>query len=220
MFNLLSLERLKSIKLIDLISPKIVRFVWLSKDDPKTCGYCASRNGMVIEATDPEYEIYKPPAHPHCRCLWKSLTSDEEVIPNRSWVKPSDNLITRFAPFLFIIPFKGKKKGPLEVFPEEIEIPEPKVNTEQILVINNIENTKEKVKDYLVNNIILIIFIGARGETVLEKEFAIDDSLDFTIREEKLIKEKAKNYIMDNSFKVSDEWEYEIKKKYNLKNKF
>ncbi len=130
--KLLSLERLKNIKLEDLITPKIVRYVWVAKDDPKTCEYCASRNGMVVEATDPEYDIYMPPAHPHCRCFFKVVTSDAEVIPNRSWVKPSDNLITRFAPFLFIIPFKGKRKEPIDVFPFAPESPNPNFNPEDI----------------------------------------------------------------------------------------
>ncbi len=218
--KLLSLEKLKNMKLSDMITTHIVRFRWIAKDDPKTCDYCRSRHGMIIESTDPEYEIYMPPAHPHCRCVWKNITSDEEVIPERSWSKPSESMITRFAPFLFLIPFLGKKEEPIEVIPEEIEIPEPKVNPEQILVINNIENTKEKVKDYLGNNIILLVFIGKRGETILEKEFSIDDSVDFTKREISLVKDKAKSYIMDNTFPNSDEYEYDLKRMFNLKNKF
>ena len=86
--KILSLGRLKNIKLIDLIQPKIVRFKWIAKDDPKTCGYCASRDGMIINSTDPEYDIYMPPAHPHCRCLWMSVTTDDKIIPNRSWIEP------------------------------------------------------------------------------------------------------------------------------------
>ncbi len=218
--KILSLERLKNIKLADLIFPKIVRFKYSAILDDKVCDYCRNRDGLIINSTDPEYNLYMPPAHPRCRCHWVNIPSDAPFIPERNWIKPSDSLITRFAPFLFLVPFKGKKEEPIDMIPEEVEIPEPKIRIEQISVINNIENTKEKVKDYLVNNIILIIFIGARGETVLEKEFEIDDSLDFTIREEKLIKEKAKNYIMDNTFETAYVWEYDIKKKFKLKNKF
>lgn len=217
----LSLEKLKNLKLSDMITPRIVRFRWISRDDPKTCDYCRSRNNMIIESTDPEYELYMPPVHPFCRCVWQSLTSDAEIIPERSWVNPSESMITKFAPFLFLIPFIGRREEPIEIIPEEIEIPEPKINPEEILSIqNNIEITKEKVKDYLVNNIILLVFVGKRGETILEVEFEVDDSMDFTIREEKLIREKAVSYIMDNSFEAADDWEYDLKRKYKLKNRF
>jgi len=219
--KMLSLDRLKNMKLVDIISPRIVRFKWVAKDDPKTCVYCASRSGMVVEATDPEYTIYMPPAHPHCRCLWQSLTSDEEFIPERSWIKPTESMITRYAPFLLLVPFlKGKKEEIIDIIPFLPEVPEPKFNPEEILVINNIENTKEKVKDSLVNNIIEVVFIGKKGETVLDKEFEIDSSFDLTIREEKLVKEKAVAYIMDTNFEAFSIWEDEIKKKYYLKNKF
>ncbi len=215
-----SLERLKNLKLVDFIQPKIVRFVWSAILDEKVCDLCRSLDGKIMDANSPEYSIYKSPIHPRCRCTQIPVTSDAEIIPEPNFEKPKNSWIIRYAPFWFLIPFKGKKEEPIEVFPEEIEIPEPKVNPKQILIINNIENTKEKVKDYIVNNIILIIFTGVGGATILEKELNIEEGLTFTLREKKLIKEKAKSYIMDNTFPNSDEYEYDLKRMFNLKNKF
>ncbi len=226
-----SLERLKNLKLIDLIQPKIVRFVWSAILDEKVCDLCRSLDGKVMDANSPEYTIYKSPIHPRCRCTQIPITSDAEIIPEPNFEKPKDSWIIRYAPFWFIIPFKGKKKGPLEVFPFAPESPNPEFNPEEILDIqreivteqiqNNIDITKEKVKDYLAeNNIILIVFTGVGGATILEKELNIEEGLTFTLREKKLIKEKAKSYIMPNSFLNSDEYEYELKKKFGLRNKF
>lgn len=215
-----SLERLRTLKLVDIIQPKIVRFVWSAILDDRVCELCRSLDGKVMDANSKEYTIYKSPIHPHCRCTQIPITSNAEIIPEQDFKKPSNDWIVRYAPFWFLIPFIGKKKEPIEVIPEEFNIPEPKVDAKEILVINNIENTKEKVKDYLVNNIILIVFVGSRGETILETEFSIDDSMDFTIREEKLIREKAKNYVMNNLFEAADDWEHDLKRKFGLKNKF
>ena len=218
--KMLSLERLKNIKLTDLIKPRIVRFVWSAILDDKVCDLCRSLDGKVMDANSQEYTIYKSPIHPRCRCTQIPITSDAENIPAPNFKKPKEDWIIRYAPFWFLIPFKGKKEEIIDVLPYIPEVPEPKFNSEEILVINNIENTKEKVKDSLVNNIIEIIFIGKKGETVFSKEFEIDNSFYLTIREEKLVKEKAIAYIMSTNFESADEWEYEIKNKYNLKNKF
>lgn len=230
MFNLLPLKRLKNIKLVDLLQPKIVRFVWSAILDDRVCDLCRSLDGKVMDANSPEYSIYKSPIHPRCRCTQIPITSNAEVIPESDFEKPKDSWIIRYAPFWFILPFKGKRKEPIEIFPFAPESPNPEFKPEEMLDIQreidkeqtllNIGITKEKVKDYLVNNVILLVFIGKKGETVLELEFAIDDSMDFTNREEKLIKEKAKSYIMNTKFEASDEWEYDLKKKFKLNNKF
>lgn len=215
-----SLERLKNIKLIDFIQPKIVRFIWSSVLDDKVCDLCRSLDGKIMDANSTEYSIYKSPIHPRCRCTQIPITSDAEVIPDPNFKKPKEDWIIRYAPFWFLIPRKEKEEEITEIIPFFPEVPEVKFNPEEILVINNIENTKEKVKDSLVNNIIEIVFIGKKGETVLSKEFEIDDSFYLTIRERKLVEEKASAYIMDNSFEAADEWELEIKRKFGLRNKF
>ena len=215
-----SLKKLKTLKLADILQPKIVRFVWSAILDEKVCALCRSLDGKIMDSESSEYSIYKSPVHPNCRCTQIPITSDAENIPEPNFEKPKDSWIIRYAPFWFLIPFKGKKKEPIDILPFAPESPDIKFNPEEILVINNIENTKELVKDALVDNIIEIVFIGKKGETVLDKEFNIDDSMNFTSREIKLIKNRAVAYIMDNSFATADEWESEIKKKYKLKNKF
>ncbi len=219
--QILSLEKLKNITMSDLFSPKIVRFVWSAILDDHVCELCRSLDGKVMDANSPEYSIYKSPIHPRCRCTQIPITSDAEIIPYPNFEKPKDSWIVRYAPFWFLIPFKGKKEQPMEITPFEPKIPEPIFDENAILVIqNNMEITKQKTIDSLIDNIILIIFIGKRGETVTEIEFNEGSFLVFTHREEKLIKEKAVSYIMDNSFDTADEIESEIKKKFGLMNKF
>lgn len=219
--QILSLERLKSINLADLMSPKIVRYVWSAILDEKVCELCRSLDGKVMDVNSPDYLIYKSPIHPKCRCTQIPITSDAEIIPAVDWEKPKENWLVRYAPFWFLIPFKGKQKQPIDIVPFEPEIPEPSFNENDILVIqNNVEITKQKAVDYLVDGTVLVSFIGKKGETIVEKEFTVGDSLDFTNREEKLIREKAVYYIMDNSFDTSDEYESDLKKKFKLMNKF
>ena len=209
--KILSLGRLKNIKLIDLIQPKIVRFKWIAKDDPKTCEYCASRHGMIIESTDPEYGIYMPPAHPHCRCIWQSITSEEDIIPKRSWVDPSESIIKKYAPFLFILPFLKKKEEPVEII----------FNRDDILDIEwlNIENTRQQIKDMeqeMGREIYIVFFLGSKGQTVLMKEAEQDVEIDFTNREIDLIKEHATQYLISDGNEIVEnqvENLFEIKKR-------
>ena len=135
--KLLSLERLKSIKLKDLFSPSIVRLIWSAILDEKVCDYCRSRDGMIIESTDPEYTIYMPPAHPNCRCHWVNVTSDADVIPERSWVDPQPSFY-KYIPFLFLIPDKEKNKNkvlPIDDMWYSNEAPELFFNTKDVLSI-------------------------------------------------------------------------------------
>ena len=58
---------------------------------PKTCGYCASRDGKIINSKDSEYEFIAPFTST-CRCLWMSVTTDDKIIPNRSWIETSSDI--------------------------------------------------------------------------------------------------------------------------------
>lgn len=189
--KLLSLERLKNMELVDLINPKIVRFKWIAKDDPKTCDYCRSRDDMIINSTDSEYNLYMPPAHPHCRCHWANITSDNETIPERNWSDPLSSFY-KYIPFI-LLPFIGKKEEPVEII----------FNKDSILDIEelNIENTRQKMKDMeteMGNIYYIVFFLGNKGETVLEKEAKQDVELEFTNREEVLIRERATQYIISD----------------------
>ena len=90
------------------------------------CELCSSLDGKVIDANDPEYLLYQPSLHPHCRCYWQSITSDSPNIPDVNWVEPDRGLISRFAPFLLLLPDKSKKKvdSILEIAPFAPEAPE------------------------------------------------------------------------------------------------
>src|SRR3989304_5949672 len=96
MKNILSLERLKNINLADIISPKITRFLWKTHE-PNICPLCASLDGKVMDATDPDYSIYQQPLHPRCKCTWGFITSDAEVIPKVDWEKPKEEWIKKYA---------------------------------------------------------------------------------------------------------------------------
>lgn len=136
--KLLSLNRLKNIKLVDLLSPKIVRFVWSAILDEKICPLCRDLDGQIFDANDPEYTIYQPPLHPNCRCHILSVTSDAEFIPEPNFNKPEDSSIIKYAPFLFLLPEKGKDKDkivPIDTNFYSSEAPELFFNTQDILSI-------------------------------------------------------------------------------------
>lgn len=206
--KILSLERLKNISFDDITSNKIVRFRWVAKDDPKTCDYCRSRDGMIINSTDSEYNLYMPPAHPHCRCHWANITSDNETIPERNWSDPPSSFL-KYAPFLLLLPFIGKKEEPVEII----------FNRDDILDIEwlNIENTRQQMKDMeteMGREIYVVFFLGSKGQTILTKDAEQDVELEFTNREETLIKEHATQYIISEGNNLVEE---QIEKMFDIK---
>lgn len=190
--KLLSLEKLKNMNLVDIINPKIVRFIWKTKE-PNICPLCESLDGKVMDSNDPNFMNYQPPLHPRCKCQWFNLTSDAETIPNVNWEKPKDDWIKKYAPFLLLIPFIGRKEEPVEML----------FNKKDILDIEwlNIENTKQQIKDMeqeMGREIYIIFFLGNKGQTVLMKEAEKDVELDFTNREIELIKKHATQYLISD----------------------
>ncbi len=73
----------------------------------------------------------------NCRCYWQSITSDSPNIPDVNWVEPDRGLISRFAPFLLLLPDKSKKKvdAILEIAPFAPEAPEMIFNPNDVLDI-------------------------------------------------------------------------------------
>ena len=207
---MLSLEKLKTINLVDLINPKIIRFIWSAILDDKVCELCRSLDGKVMDVNSPEYTIYKSPIHPRCRCTQIPVTSDAEVIPEPNFEKPSNEWIIKFAPFWFLIPFKGKKKEPIEILPYAPEAPELIFNPEDVLSIEeyiretelkNIENAKQKMQimEQDMGKIFYIVFfLDKLGRTILQKEAEQDIEIYFTKQEETLIKEKATQYLIND----------------------
>ncbi len=202
--EILSLEELKNKTLADLLNPKIVRFRYVATLDTHVCDYCKSRHGMIIDANSPEYDSYMPPNHPNCRCFWQFITSVEANIPDVDWVDPSESLISDFAPFLFIIPFKGKKKDQvLDIISEESEM-------------SQIDFKKEDVIE--IPKYILISFYDSAGRFLFDTKVEIGYSLDLSPGENETIK-KASYYEVDNDVEIPDDLESEIKYKYGIENR-
>jgi len=225
MKNILSLERLQNIKLADILSPKITRFVWKTHE-PNICPLCASLDGKVMDATDPDYSIYQQPLHPNCKCTWGFITSDAEKIPKVDWERPKEEWIKKYAPFLFIIPFKGKKGGPIEISPYAPEAPELVFNIKDVLSIEeyiretelrNIENAKQRMSIMEKENMrifYIVFFLNKLGQTILMKETEKDTEIDFTNREEAQIRKEAISYLISES---NDLVENQIENMFNIK---
>ena len=207
--NILSLKILKNLSFDDIINPKIVRFIWRTRE-PNICPLCESLDGKIMDAKDPNFMLYQPPLHPRCKCHWGNIMSDAEVIPNTNWEKPKDDWIKKYAPFLFILPFLKKKEEPVEII----------FNRDDILDIEwlNIENSRQKIidmeKDMEQRVFWIIIFLGSRGETVIEKEVEDAVEVNFTNSEEKLIKDRATQYLISDG---NDLVENQIESLFNIK---
>ena len=191
--NILSLKILRNLSFDDITNSKIVRFVWRTRE-PNICPLCESLDGKIMDAQDSNFMLYQPPLHPRCKCSWGNITSDADTIPNADWKTPKQDWLKRYAPFLLLIPFIGKKEKPVEIT----------FNRDDILDIEwlNIENSRQKIidmeKDMEQRVFWIIIFLGSRGETVIEKEVEDAVEVNFTNREIKLIKEHATQYLISS----------------------
>jgi len=225
--EILSLEKLKNTKLADLIKPNIVRFIWTAILDEKVCDLCRSLDQKVMDVNSPDSTIYQPPLHPRCRCHIIPITSDAEKIPKVDWEKPKDSWIRRYAPFLLIIPFKGKKEEVEEKPPYAPEAPELIFNPKDVLSIEeyiretelrNIEEEKQKMEvmeqasDKKI--IYIIFFVNKLGQTILMKETEKDMEIDFSEREEAQIKKYASSYLINDG---NDIVESQIENMFNIK---
>src|SRR3972149_3864283 len=199
MKNILSLERLQNIKLADILSPKITRFVWKTHE-PNICLLCASLDGKVMDATDPDYSIYQQPLHPRCKCTWGFITSDAEVIPKVDWEKPKKEWIKKYAPFLLLLPFIGKKEEKVELIfnPKDVLSIEEYIRETEL---RNIENAKQRMSIMEKENMRIFyieFFLNKLGQIILEKESEQDIEIDFTNREEAQIKKEASSYLIND----------------------
>ena len=215
MKNILSLERLQNIKLADILSPKITRFVWKTHE-PNICLLCASLDGKVMDATDPDYSIYQQPLHPRCKCTWGFITSDAEVIPKVDWEKPKEEWIKKYAPFLLLLPFIGKKEEKVELIfnPKDVLSIEEYIRETEL---RNIENAKQRMSIMEKENMrifYIVFFLNKLGQIILEKESEQDIEIDFTNREEAQIKKEASSYLISDG---NDVVEDQIEKLFNIK---
>src|SRR3972149_7911519 len=226
--EILSLEKLKNTKLADLIKPNIVRFIWTAILDEKVCDLCRSLDQKVMDANSPDSTIYQPPLHQRCRCHILPITSDAEKIPKVDWEKPKDSWIRRYAPFLLIIPFKGKKEEVEEILPYAPEAPELVFNPKDILSIEeyiretelrNIENAKQRMSIMEKDNmkiLYIIFFLNKLGQTILIKEIEKGEEFNFTKREEDMIKKEVSSYLISDG---NDDAENEIERLFSIKKK-
>lgn len=154
----------------------------------------------------------------NCKCHWENITSDSEKIPDVNWLKPAKDLITKYAPFWFLLPSK-KKEEVMELPPFAPESPNPLFNKDDILDIEwlNIENTRQRMKDMeqeISKVFYVVFFLGSKGQTVLMKEVEQNQLLDFTTQEEDLIKKKSVFYLITDG---NDLVEEQIEKQFSLK---
>ena len=214
--KILSLERLQNIELSDILEKKITRFVWKTHE-PNICLLCASLDGKVMDATDPDYSIYQQPLHPHCKCSWDFITSDEEKIPKVDWEKPKEEWVKKYAPFLLLLPFIGKKEEKVELIfnPKDVLSIEEYIRETEL---RNIEEEKQKMEvmeQSLDKKIIYIIFfVNKLGQTILMKETEKDMEINFSEREKAQIKKYASSYLINDG---NDIVESQIENIFNIK---
>ena len=214
--KLLSLERLKNINLSDILSPKITRFVWKTHE-PNICPLCASLDGKVMDATDPYYSIYQQPLHPRCKCTWGFITSDAEIIPKVDWKRPKEEWIKKYAPFLLLLPFIGKKEEKVDFTfnPKDVLSIEEYIRETEL---RNIEKEKQKMEvmeqasDKKI--IYIIFFLNKAGNTILMKETEKDTEIDFLEREKAQIKKEASSYLINDG---NDIVESQIERLFSIK---
>src|SRR3990167_5896264 len=213
--KLLSLERLKNINLSDILSPKITRFVWKTHE-PNICPLCASLDGKVMDATDPDYSIYQQPLHPRCKCTWGFITSDAEIIPKVDWKRPKEEWIKKYAPFFLLLPFIGKKEEKVDFTfnPKDVLSIEEYIRETEL---RNIENAKQRMSIMEKEDMrifYIVFFLNKLGQIILEKESEQDIEIDFTNREEAQIKKEASSYLISDG---NDVVEDQIEKLFNIK---
>lgn len=62
---------------------------WSAVLDNNTCPYCESRDGMIINLSDPDFSQFAPGnVHENCRCIWIFIDGEEM---KTTWKSPSKN---------------------------------------------------------------------------------------------------------------------------------
>lgn len=67
--------------------------------DRKVCYYCASLDQRVVKADSSEFNLYAPPQHYSCRCLWVAIRADEKDLPPITGIPESRILPQSFENF-------------------------------------------------------------------------------------------------------------------------
>ncbi|MCL6455065.1 MAG: minor capsid protein [Alicyclobacillus sp.] len=68
---------------------------WSAVLDTKTCPLCESLDGKVISVTDPDFDLFRPPLHFHCRCFWVYIAAAETNVVF-DWQTPDPALVRKY----------------------------------------------------------------------------------------------------------------------------
>ena len=172
-----------------------------------------------MDATDPDYSIYQQPLHPRCKCTWSFITSDAEVIPKVDWKRPKEEWIKKYAPFLLLLPFIGKKEEKVELIfnPKDVLSIEEYIRETEL---RNIDKEKQKMEVEVMEQasdkkiIYIIFFLNKLGQTILMKESEKDTEIIFSEREEAQIKKYASSYLINDGNSII---ESQIERMFNIK---
>jgi SPP1 gp7 family putative phage head morphogenesis protein len=78
----------------------VIGGVWSAVLDSHTCPLCEELDGKVIRMDDPDFDVFRPPVHPNCRCFWIYIPEGATNIeytwhtPHGATVKKYGSLIT------------------------------------------------------------------------------------------------------------------------------
>lgn len=72
---------------------------WSAVMDDHTCGLCEELDGKVISVDDPDFDMFRPPLHYGCRCIWVFIGSENEG-EEYTWTTPPGNLVKKYGNFV------------------------------------------------------------------------------------------------------------------------
>jgi SPP1 gp7 family putative phage head morphogenesis protein len=72
---------------------------WSALLDDKTCPLCASLDGKTISIDNPDFDVFRPPLHFHCRCFLIYIGSDQTHV-TFNWETPDPTLVKHFGKFV------------------------------------------------------------------------------------------------------------------------
>lgn len=68
---------------------------WSAVLDDHTCPLCQDLDKKVISVDDPDFDIFRPPVHNHCRCLLIFIGPDETNV-QFDWTTPAGSLVKKY----------------------------------------------------------------------------------------------------------------------------
>jgi SPP1 gp7 family putative phage head morphogenesis protein len=78
----------------------IVGAQWSAILDSKTCPLCESLDNKIISVDDPDFDLFRPPIHPNCRCFY-TFIGDKETDVKFDWKTPSGDLVKKYGSLIY-----------------------------------------------------------------------------------------------------------------------